>query len=1519
MATSSRRNTFPEISRTLVMKCLTVFSLVSIFMINIGGAAAKPVRLASSVAILQQKTKGIPKPSDPAALESRNAFAQVMFIQNVGQFDPKVRFVAIGANATIFLTEDSIWLTILESRVPDQAGPESDSSDPSEENLGHLPQKRVNLKIFFPGSNSHTQLEPFDQIDIQVSTLLGNDSAKWRSGAPVWSGVRYVDIYPGADLVITGQDGDLAWDFTIRDADRFFAQNGHVKQQGLRVKIAGQKGLMLVDDLLSVSTELGDYDLPSFHVNGASNSKSFHKMPRLDQDELWLIEPELPADPQPELSFQPAGLHGAGVLASAVESHRTELTTNQSQDYSVFLKDGHDRLLFAILLGGSNREVGKGIAVDGNGNIYITGHTSSPDFPTQAGYDAFYSGNEDVFVLKMDPNSGQLIYATFLGGNSQDDATSISVDILGAAYVTGWTVSGNFPTDHAFDPSFNSSVGCSPVQPPKPCADAFVTKLNPTGNDLEYSSFIGGNGNEFARSSEIGVDGTVYLVGSTTSSNLYGTSTSGHFALKIAPDGTAPAYVKSLSAKFVNDMDVGTDGYTYFTGQTSADDVYVSSLDDNGNTIYSKSFGGSGLDRGLGIAVDSSGTVALTGGAALKKGTQTSFPTTEEALKSQITVQDAFVTRLDPAGEIVYSTLLGGDVADIGTSLSIDAQGNLYLVGGTGGLNFLDAPDMIKADPESNDDDVFALVLSPFSATRYELGYGTYVGGSDNEYSDLSGSAIDESGNVYVTGYTSSPDFQGIPGASSSHIKAFAVMIHMVDVQPDIREPVILLPGVTGTYLNNRNGELWPNAAELITSSEDDFLLPLRLDATGTGPLYPNDLDYSTVEAGEIISEIAGQDVYAHAIERLEQAGYQQGVDLFVFSYDWRQDIDFLANELLSRIDEIRAQTGAERVNIVAHSMGGLITRAVLTNHNSIGKVHKVFTLGTPVLGAPKILGILEYQTPCFMDVAWWCEPNEITAQDLLTNMIPTYQMLPGPMYDLAQIAPLNIDRDINGDGDPEGLQDYQDWTAIVSAHRNSLLMQKNESFHQAYDNLSLADPSVEFYRIVGDELNTIAQMREYIKCTFGNFNCRVAYGLIFDNGDQTVPLHSADLYNPDTGFDYRTERKNYYAHGVAHAGLPGDECVLNMIIAFVENSPAGCVNATTSIFKLAALLDNTTTTISNIPEPFSGIELETLGPVQGIVQDQEGNLLGLSTDLDPNVIPGGVYNAISDTQSFFLNQNGNYVAQLTVTGTEPVILRMRSYAEDAMNGQAVFNVNAPADGRLQIAFNNGNDLAGLRLQIDTNADGLFDEMIPPDSYYTGSAASETIPPTTTISLDWASPQVAEVTLTANDQPDGTGVADTYYRILGDSNPELTVYTNPFRMALGAELQFFSVDRVGNTEVIQTIQTVSLDIHPGDFPNNINTQSAGKTPAAILGTSVFNVASVDVTTIMLAGAPVIVRPNGIRMASFEDVNRDGFLDLVFHVSTSALQLDISSIEAYLFARTQDGTQLIGVDAVRIVH
>ena len=287
-------------------------------------------------------------------------------------------------------------------------------------------------------------------------------------------------------------------------------------------------------------------------------------------------------------------------------------------------------LVYSTFLGGDGTDRGRGIAVDSSGNAYVTGRTDSANFPTASPLQAaFGGGNEDSFVVKLNAAGSALVYSTYLGGGGTDQTRGIAVDSSGNAYVTGRTDSTNFPTASPLQAAISGSF------------DAFITKLNASGNVLVYSSYLGGAGADRGRGIAVDSSGNAYVIGDTSSTNfptvspfqaVFGGGNEDSFVAKVNPAGSA--------------------------------------------LVYSTYLGGSGEDGGFGIAVDSSGSAYVTGDTD-----STNFPTASP-LQAAFAGgdQDAFVTKLNASGNApVYSTYLGGDRADQGRGIAVDSSGNAYV------------------------------------------------------------------------------------------------------------------------------------------------------------------------------------------------------------------------------------------------------------------------------------------------------------------------------------------------------------------------------------------------------------------------------------------------------------------------------------------------------------------------------------------------------------------------------------------------------------------------------------------------------------------------------------------------------------------------------------------------------------------------------------------------------------------------------------------------------------------------
>jgi|GEM_PF-2074936 len=303
------------------------------------------------------------------------------------------------------------------------------------------------------------------------------------------------------------------------------------------------------------------------------------------------------------------------------------------------LNSAGDGLEYSTYLGGGADDLAVGgIAVDGGGNAYVTGWTTSTNFPTVNAYQSD-RGLTDVFVTKLNAFGNGLEYSTYLGGNlSSEEGWGIAVDGDGNAYVVGKTNSSDFPTVNPYDGTLNGT-------------DAFVVKLNSLGNGLIYGTYLGGTGSDGERCLvAVDGDGNAYVTGWTTSTDY--------------------PMVNAYQASY------GGGGY----------DAFVTKLNSDGDGLeYSTYLGGNGQDFGDDIAVDGSGHAHIVG-----RTQSTNFPTVDPHQANHGGgIDDAFVAELNSAGDgLVYGTYLGGSGQDFGDGVAVDDAGDVYLTGRTSSSNF---------------------------------------------------------------------------------------------------------------------------------------------------------------------------------------------------------------------------------------------------------------------------------------------------------------------------------------------------------------------------------------------------------------------------------------------------------------------------------------------------------------------------------------------------------------------------------------------------------------------------------------------------------------------------------------------------------------------------------------------------------------------------------------------------------------------------------------------------------------
>ncbi|MCC7429235.1 SBBP repeat-containing protein [bacterium] len=333
------------------------------------------------------------------------------------------------------------------------------------------------------------------------------------------------------------------------------------------------------------------------------------------------------------------------------------------------LKSGGSVLVYSTFIGGTCDETGNSLTIDGNENCYVTGYTYSNSFPATSGaYDTLFSGGVfyDVFVLKLNSSGSTIIYSTFIGEENDDVGNSLSIDVNGNSYITGYTYSSNFPTTvGAYDTSFNGGN-----------YDAFLTKLNSNGSTLVYSTFLGSYNYDLSSSISINLSGNSCVTGYTYSNSF-------------------PTTVGAYDTSF--------NGGNY--------DVFVTKLNPNGSTlVYSTFLGGNSYEEGKAITVDENGNSYITGYSH-----SLGFPTTNSAYDVFYNGNtDTFLTKLNSNGStLVYSTFLGGMNEDVGESVFLDTDGNCFVAGTTFSTNFPTTNDAYDISFNGGDSDIFTTKFNP--------------------------------------------------------------------------------------------------------------------------------------------------------------------------------------------------------------------------------------------------------------------------------------------------------------------------------------------------------------------------------------------------------------------------------------------------------------------------------------------------------------------------------------------------------------------------------------------------------------------------------------------------------------------------------------------------------------------------------------------------------------------------------------------------------------------------------------
>lgn len=628
------------------------------------------------------------------------------FIENIGQIRGGSEFYLQGSDKTIFFSRQGLTFAFI-----DQAS-------------------RWSLKLDFVNPSSEMRLEGSGESDAVFSYFNG-PATSWKSRARSFSRITYRNIWPGIDLEYSGTVQRMKYSFRVAPgADPSMIRLAYRGATRIETNSKGE---------LEVATPAGafhDESPVSFQRSPykTQNIATSYSLDRKGDVSIYSFNVAR-YDRTRELIIDPAVLIYSGFIggsgddaayAIAVDSAKNAYVTGEtsstqtnfpvvagpdltynggsSDAFIAKVNAAGTALVYCGFIGGSQSDKGRAVAVDSGGNAYVTGETFSDQttFPVLTGPGLTGNAGPDVFVTKVNPAGTGLVYSGFIAGASRDFATGIAVDSGGNAYVTGYTDStqASFPVVAGPDLTHNGGI------------DGFVAKVNPSGSGLIFAGYVGGVGDDYARAIAVDPSFNVYITGDTASTETsfplvtgpdltYNLGPTDAFVVKVNANGGGlgySGYVGGPGSDAGYGIAVDSAGNAYVTGETNATgfpvvggpdasfngatDTFVTKVNAAGSAlVYSGFIGGTGIDRGFGIAVDTAGNAYIAGETS---SFQTSFPVVGGPKLVSNGLLDAFVARVNPAGSLlVYAGYIGGPGNDYGRAVALDSDGNAYFAGYT--------------------------------------------------------------------------------------------------------------------------------------------------------------------------------------------------------------------------------------------------------------------------------------------------------------------------------------------------------------------------------------------------------------------------------------------------------------------------------------------------------------------------------------------------------------------------------------------------------------------------------------------------------------------------------------------------------------------------------------------------------------------------------------------------------------------------------------------------------------------
>lgn len=588
------------------------------------------------------------------------------------------------------------------------------------------------IRLTLRGAQPEPRLEGLENQAGTSNYLLGDSPRRWHTAIPTFGRVRYHEPYPGVDLDFYGNQGQMEYDFVVSPG---------TDPGVIALGVEGSQGQAIDAN--------GDLEL------------------RTDGGEVRWQRPTIYQEIDGVRQMVTGGFALMGTNQVGFHVGRFDPTRPLVID---------PVLVYSTFLGGSDLDEGQDITVDDQGHAYVAGFTTSADFPSVTPALAPRATANDAFVTKLSTDGSGLVFSTYLGGSDNDELYGIALDAAGNIYLGGATRSTNFPTVNPFAAALGG------------VADIFVAKLSPAGDEILYSTYLGGS---------VG-----FLDGSDS-------------VIDLTLDATNKVYVTGITT--ADDFPVSAGAMQGTHG--GSEDAYVAKFDleatGAASLVYATYLGGSDLERGVSIAVDAAGNAYVAG-----RTDSLDFPATASAFQTgpqggppELANLDAFVAKLSADGStLLYATYLGGTLGDLAYGIAVDRSGIglAYVTGHTYSPDFPVSAAAFDKTLDGQNDVFVALIHTGLEGEASRLA-ATYFGGTSDDVGF--GIAVDADANLAVTGATNSIDFPVTADAVQSAYGGGALDAYIVRLSPTLVEP--------------------PSYSSLLGGAGDDRGLEVAVDADG--------------------------------------------------------------------------------------------------------------------------------------------------------------------------------------------------------------------------------------------------------------------------------------------------------------------------------------------------------------------------------------------------------------------------------------------------------------------------------------------------------------------------------------------------------------------------------------------------------------------------------------------------------------------------------------------------------------